>query len=472
MASLVRLLAGALVWTGLASLPPALASAHWNEGLTPAFLATALGCFFLAGAMGLASSGPSARPHRLHVLGALAGLWLLAPLAAAPATAMGSGLPLMQAWFETLSAFTTTGFSMVQNAPRSLYVWFALLQLSGGLFTIVCALAVLAPAGLGGLPDPTGPDVRTAPTHGILAALREVSPLYFGAAGLAFLGFLLTGHSPYVAFCIASAVTSTGSHLPPEAHAAIQTGAATRWLVLAFLLFAASSIRWRRALVDRRIRTAPDQAESLLLLGSWLVAGLIMGLLLFVRPAGLPLLEAISTGLFTAATLISTSGIPPEASTFQQIPRALQLILALIGGGALSAAGGLKLFRLRAMLLWTRGEVARLISPNLVQPVRPGDGGLNDAMPGIWSTLLAFIGVLALVLASLSATLPSFEAALTGAVAALTNTGPLYEAAGAGWPPIATLPTWSLLAAAFAMIAGRLEAIALVVLLHLGLWRT
>lgn len=471
MASIVRLLAVALAWTGIASLLPALVSARWGEGLAPAFLATALGCIFLAGAMRFASAGLGGRLRRFQVFVALASLWLLIPLVAAPVIAYATDLPLGRAWFEALSAFTTTGFTVVERGPRSLFAWFALLQWCGGLLTIVCAIAVLAPASIGGLPHRAAHALDSVQAVETLAALREVAPLYAGATGIAFLAMLVSGHGPYVAFCIASAVTSAGAHLPPEAREAIQGGEATRWVLMPFLLWAATSVRWHKALVGRRIHAAPEQSESLLLLGYWVVAGTVLGVIIYRLPSVIPAGEAISSGLFAAASLIATSGIPPEPGTYEEIPRSLQLILALVGGGALSVAAGLKVFRVRALVLRAQGDLLRLLSPNLVQPTRTGEGGVGSAMRGIWVTLLAVVCALAVVLILMSTSMPSFEAALTGAVAALTNTGPLYDASGAGWPPIASLPPWSMLAAAFAMVAGRLETVGLFVLLHLAVWR-
>lgn len=471
MASIVRLLAVALAWTGIASLLPALVSARWGEGLAPAFLATALACIFLAGAMRFASAGLGGRLRRFQVFVALASLWVLVPVMAAPVIAYGADLPLGQAWFEALSAFTTTGFTLVERGPRSLFAWFALLQWSGGLLTIVCAIAVLAPASIGGLPHRASQPLDAVQAVETLAALRDVTPIYAAATVVAFLAMLVAGHGPYVAFCIASAVTSAGAHLPPEAREAIQGGEATRWALIPFFLWAATSVRWHKALVGRRIHAAPEQSESLLLLCYWAVAGILLGVIIYRLPSIIPPGEAINSGLFAAASLIATSGIPPEPGTYEELPRSLQLILALVGGGALSAAAGLKIFRVRALTLRAQGDLLRLLSPNLVQPTRTGEGGVGSAMRGIWVTLLAVVSALAVVLILMSTSMPSFEAALTGAVAALTNTGPLYDASGAGWPPIATLPPWSVLAAAFAMIAGRLETVGIFVLLHLAVWR-
>jgi len=472
MASIVRLLSLVIACMGVSALFPAAISARLGEGIVPVFFATSLGCIFLAGAMRFASAGLGGPMRRFQVLGALAALWIIVPLLAAPAVAVTSGLNLWEAWFEALSAFTTTGFTAVTRAPRSFYVWVAMLQWSGGLLTIVTAVAVLAPAGIGGLPNRTGRQNEAADAVDPAGVLKDLAPIYLGATAIAFIAMLVDGHSLYLSFCLASAVTAAGAHLPPEGVAAIQGGGTLHWVLLPFLLWTATSVRWHRALVGRRIHAAPEQAESLMLLGYWVVLGVTFAVILFRLPSVMTVQDALGEGFFAAASLISTSGIPPAPGTYAELPQGLVLIVALVGGGAFSLAGGLKLMRVRALLGRVRGDLMRLLYPHLVQPARIGEDGARSAMRGIWVAMVAMFATLAGVLIVMSIGTPSFEAALTGAVAALTNTGPLYDASGAGWPPIASLNPLSLLGAAFAMIAGRLETVGAFVLIHLAVWRT
>lgn len=472
MASVVRLIAMALAWTGIAALLPALVSANRGEGTAPVFLATTLACIFLAGAMRFASAGFTGRTRRLEIFAALTALWVIVPVMAAPGIAHISGLPLPAAWFEALSAFTTTGFSAVGTGPRSLFVWLSLLQWSGGLLTIIAGLAVLAPAGIGGLPDRAVHRLDQRDAVDIRGALEDAAPIFAGAFVVAFVVLLMAGNSAYVAFCIASAVTSSGAHLPPEAKTAIAEMEATRWVMLPFFFWAATSVRWHKALASRRIHAAPEQGESLLLAGYWIVLGILFAAIIFNSGAGLGTATALVDGLFAAGSLISTSGIPFAADAYAQLPPGLLLVVALIGGGALSVAGGLKMLRVRALVLRTQVDLTRLVSPNIVQPSRTGEGGIGSAMRGVWVGTIALFATLALAIITIAAGAPSFEAALTAAVAATTNTGPLYDAAGAGWPPLADYPPVSILGAAFAMIAGRIEIIGAFVLIHLAFWRS
>lgn len=471
MPSILRLLALALLWVGGAALLPALVSARNGEGQAPIFLATTLACVFFAGAMRLSCAGVKVRMRRLHAFAALAALWLLVPVVAAPAVAVASGLDLWRAWFEALSAFTTTGFTAVHEAPRSLYVWFALLQWSGGLLTIVSGVAVLAPAGLAGLPHRAQAGVDGLEIVDTAGVVRDIAPIYAAATLLALVVLLASGNSIYVALCLASAATSSGAHVPPQAVEALRSGVATPLAMVPFMLWSATSVRWHRALVTRRIHAAPEQSESLLLLGYWLVAAIVLGAIIFRDPSIISVRASLEMGVFSAASLIATSGLVSGPEVYAIVPPALVLGMALVGGGALSVTGGIKLLRLRAMLLRAQGDLMRLISPHLVQPSRTGEGGVGSAMRGVWVGLVSVLATLALTIILMSISMPSLQAGVTAAVAALTNTGPIYDAANPEWPVVSALPPLSVLGAAFAMIAGRLETVGAFVLIHLAFWR-
>jgi trk system potassium uptake protein TrkH len=122
-------------------------------------------------------------------------------------------------------------------------------------------------------------------------------------------------------------------------------------------------------------------------------------------------------------------------------------------------------------LLRARGDLLRLVYPNLVQPASLGEGGVGSAMRGVWVGAAALFAVYGLLIIALAPGLPGLDAALAAGAAIISNTGPVYDAGG-GWPPMGSLPAASVLVAGFGMIAGRLEVIGFFVLLHLALWRT
>lgn len=463
-------LSAVLAGAGMLALAPAAVAARGGEGHAPVFLATFAFCIFLAGLLRFTTQGRAMRLGRTGGIALVAGIWLLVPLAVTPSVALASGLPPLAAFFEAVSAFTATGLTALKHGPVSLFVWLCLLQWAGGLLTVVSAVAVLAPAGLGGLPDRSPRGGAALDLVDLLAVLKETAPVYVGVTLLIIIALLADGESLYVAFSLSTAVVSAGAHLPPEAQLALTLDEAPKWILLPFLIWSATSVRWHRALLTRRINAAPEQGESLLVVGWCVAVGIVFGAILF-RVADVPAVEALRDGLFSAASLVSTSGIGPRDGTYASLPAGLVILVVLLGGGALSVAGGLKMLRLRAILLRTRGDLMRLIYPHLMQPAAY-EGGVGSAMRGIWAGAACLAIMFGLCALALSPGLPSFDAAIAGAAAIVTNTGPIYDAAGGGWPAISSLPAGSVLVGVLGMVAGRLEIIGLFVVLHLAFWRT
>lgn len=463
-----RLLAGSFAATGMIAIVAALVALRSGTSVA-AFVGTAAFCIFLAGALRFTTSGLPSRPGRAQGISGLLLVWCAVPVASIPAIAGASGLAPLAAGFEAASAFTTTGITALSRGPESLFTFLALLQWTGGLFTIVSALTILAPAGIGGLPDRASREAALDAVE-IGAVVREVTPIYAAGTLVLILLLLMDGHSFYVAFTLSTAVTASGAHLPPEAQNALLVDPNTKWLVMPFLLWSATSVRWHVALTSGRLRGAPEQLESLLILGWFVMLGVVFGSWLTGYGTETAV-EAVRDGFFTAASLISTSGIGAPDGTYAHLPHGLVLGVALVGGGIFSVAGGLKMLRLRAILLRIRGDLTRLISPNLVQPAALAEGGVGSAMRGVWIGIAMLFLVFGATVIALSPGMPNLGAAVAAAIAVVANCGPVYDAAGQGWPPLSSLPPASVLAGAGAMIAGRLEIIGIFVVVHLALWR-
>ncbi|MGQ3671058.1 hypothetical protein ACT6QG_01505 [Xanthobacter sp. TB0136] len=465
-----RPLSSALIVVGILALAPALVALRDGEEHVSIYVITSLMCIFLGGAMRFTTEGNSLRFRRMDGLFSLFLLWMALPVAAMPSIAAISGLSPLAAWLESVSALTATGTSAVSLGPRSLYIWFALLQWGGGLLTLTSVVAILAPTGLGGLPDrsPRGgmmPDVVD-----LRSAMRQIVPLYVGGTIACFLALLINGQTIYVCFTLASAVASTGAHLPPEAQIALEGDQAPKWILIPFLLWAATSVLWHRTLFSRRVNNSPEQKESLILLIYWVILGIGLGSVMF-RTTSPEALEALRDGLFTSASLIATSGIGPDDGTYQNLPLVLVICVVLLGGGALSLTGGLKIMRLRSMLLRARGDLLRLVYPNLAQPVAFGEGGMASTMRGVWVALATLFAIFGFCVIALAPGLPSLDAALMASAAVVSNTGPIYDAGGTGWPALSSLPAGSVIVAGLAMVAGRLEIIGLLVTIHYAFWR-
>ncbi|MFK8251234.1 TrkH family potassium uptake protein [Ancylobacter terrae] len=452
-----------------------------ERGTAPlVFLFSALLTVFFAVAVHF---GTRSRPGKLDRAGALtllALMWLGIPTLAALPIAATTSLGAVGSWFEAVSALTTTGASQVHEAelPRATLVWLLSLQWFGGLLSLVGYIAVLAPSGAGGLPNHAAglAEFGQGEGAGIEGTVQQVLPIYAAATVLCMVILFALGLKGFEAFGLASAAVSTGGLLPDNDGMAAYGDPAVKFVMIVFMLVGGTSILWHRMLLTRRFRQAFSQHENLLVLGLSAAVGIYAAAAWFRTPLGgesLPI--AIEDGLFTAVSLVTTTGIEPHAGAFNTLPVTLVMMLVFIGGATFSTSGGIKMYRASAMVLQSLRELHRLIHPHAVRPSRLGRQSISlEGMKAIWLCFAVTCIVFVIIGAAIAPAMPSFEAAYVGALAALTNTGPVYLAgwnATAIWPEWDMLPDYARIILAFAMILGRLEILVVLGLVHFVFWR-
>ena len=216
----------------LAMLLPALHAAALREhAVGRAFLYSSVLLMVLAGLIGLATANRRPRRNAETRLGAMLGAYLvLPPLLAVPFHEVVPGTGFSGAWFEMVSAFTTTGATLQPDParlPDPVHLWRALVGWLGGFFTLLCAAAILAPLNLGGFEvlsprrmgraEGVAPGEKTASAdqddrlfvHG-----RRLLPVYAALTLVLWVGLLLAGERGLPALCHAMAVISTSGISP------------------------------------------------------------------------------------------------------------------------------------------------------------------------------------------------------------------------------------------------------------------
>ncbi|GLK71479.1 TrkH family potassium uptake protein [Ancylobacter dichloromethanicus] len=459
----------------------ALVSLFRNEPGADIFLMTALLTVFGAGAVYLAVRHRAGRLDRLAAYGLLLVLWIGVPVVAAVPIAATTSLSPLHAWLEAVSAFTTTGpvqIHAIENVPRATLGWLLTLQWAGGLLSLVGFVAVLGPAGMGGLPDRSARADLVAATHQTTLddALRLVLPIYLGATILCTLTLFLLGVRLFEALGLAGAALSTGGLLPDADGIAAYGHFSIKAVLIVFMLVGGTSVLWHRMLLTRRIRNALGQYENIVffvLCGGLGLAAAAIGFRAGEGKLSVPL--ALEDGLFAAVSLVTTSGIEPHGGAFASLPVALVLAVIFVGGASFSTAGGIKIYRAGIMVLQSLRELERLVHPSAVHPRRLGQQNVTlQMMKAIWIMFGVACSTIAALTVALAPSMPSFEAAFVAVMAALSNVGPVYTA---GWQPEVSWPDWGALPAyaqiilALAMILGRLEILVVLGLANFALWR-
>ena len=452
----------------------------------------------LGGLMGalvlLAIAGRPRTLRRMEGLLAVVLAWLACAASMTLATAEMFDLALAPALFEAVSALTTSGQSvLVERAAIAapLLLWRVTLEWFGGLLTLVCLLQIVAPAGLGGLPQFTGRlftktarQRRGGATSPILDQMtvsrsRRIAERYALVTGLFWIAFLLAEGDPLTALMLAMIGVATGGFLFFDgAVADTLTPAGMAVLALAFLL-AATSLPWRSGWSSVTWRTLRASAETVAITA---IAGTIALLLLLrlVAVSGPNALDgtALAEGLLGGASLVATSGIESRPGFLALLPDVALLMIVFVGASLFSTTGGVKLYRVVGLARYAERELVNLIYPSAVRSLSVGGRGVEDATLGaIWAYFVFAVSFVALAAFGFALGPFNFEAAFKAAVALFTNAGPLYDAmvpptAGTaeGWPPFRDLPAPLLAWAAFVMLLGRLEILVVFAALNIRFW--
>jgi trk system potassium uptake protein len=477
----------------MALVPAAYAIGADDLGHARDFFYAALILMMLTVMLGIATAAYAPRDAARSHLAALVLAYAVLPVALAlPLVEALPDTTLMNAWFEMISSFTTTGASVYQpeRLADAVHLWRATVGWFGGFLTLLAAYAILAPLNLGGTEVASGrvpgrggvgtaQIARTAdPAQRLTRFALLLFPVYAVFTFLLWCALMVTGDSGISALIHAMGTLSTSGITGATPFATASSGAAGE--VLVFLCFAFALTR--RALPGIRLA---ENRRPLLQDPELRLAALILfavTLLLFLRHGFVAgdaraedAISALWGILFTAASFLTTTGyISADWQTATEwsgiaTPGLILLGLAIIGGGTATAAGGVKLLRVYALLRHGERELEKIIHPNSI-----GRGGIEarrlrrEGAQAAWVFFMLFATSIAIVMALLLLAGVEFEPAMVLAIGALTTTGQLAEI-GAPQPILYdTLTDQVKLILGAAMVVGRLETLALLALVLPG----
>lgn len=443
-----------------------------------------------------------ANPSRAR-LAALAGAFLLLPPIMAVPFHQGLGnTTFLNAWFEMVSSFTTTGATLYPSPGRlvpALHLWRGLAGWMGGLFTLIAAAAILAPLALGGAEVVSGrvpgrAEGRAAHVDRGAGSARRLSrevaivaPAYLALTLALWIGLLIVGERGLPALMKAMATVSTSGILAGgygDLHGSV-SGLAGEMLILVVMLMALT----RRSLPGGAMldRSRPLWQDSELRLAALIMVA-VPGLLflrhwvVLIEVGDTTRLTEILSSLwglvFTTLSFLTTTGLESAhwqvARTWSALgtPGLILVGLAMMGGGVATTAGGLKLLRVHALIRHGQHELDRLVHPHAVSGGGPVQRHLaTEGAYAAWVFFMLFALSIAVGIGALGLAGISYEVALVLATAALSTTGSLTQMAMESPVPITSLPDSVKIVMAALMILGRVEVLAVLALILPQGWR-
>jgi trk system potassium uptake protein len=396
----------------------------------------------------------------------------------------------MNAYFEAMSGFTTTGASTltdIEALDHSLALWRQFTQWLGGMGIIVLFLAILPRLRVGGRQlleqELPGPEIEPLAAS-IRDTARRLWLLYIGltalqAVVLAAFGWTGIDERMNLFEAVAHAFTTmpTGG-FSTEARSIEAFGAASQWVIVVFMVVAGANFALTyQALVRRHPHPLFRDEELRLYLALLAVGSLVLVVELWSEGffAGE---EAVRHSVFQAVSSMTTTGFSSADFNEWTLLAAVAIVaLMLAGGSAGSTAGSVKVVRHLLIGRILRRELDQTVHPELVAPIRLNQTIVDErTLRAVLAFVLLYVGLFALGTLALmvDAARVDLDLRLIDAVAAsattLGNVGPAFGFAG----PMGSFEPFSDVSKAIMIVLmwlGRLEIIPIAVLLTRSYWR-
>ena len=394
---------------------------------------------------------------------------------------ISGGIPsIHDAFFETMSGFTTTGASIlgesgheISNLPESLLFWRSMTQWIGGMGIIVLTIAILPMLGIGGMelfvaeaPGPTKDKIHPR----IKETAKRLWVIYLGLTLTETILLMISGMSFFDAINHALTTNSTGGFSTKDGSVGEFGSPIYEYIIIVFMFLAGTNFTLLYFGLKGKIKKFWTNDEFKWYLSA--VIGLTIVLTPFVYAYKDTFEESFRAVLFQVVSLVTTTGYASDDFTlWGPLVTFVFFLLLFSGASAGSTSGGIKIVRI--VLLIKNGflEFKRRLHPKAVIPVHLNKEPVNNT---IIYNLLAFIFLYLFIFTIgsiiMTALGVNFDEALSGVATSLGNVGPGIGSLGPAenFANVPDLGKWVL---SFLMLLGRLELFTVALIFTPYFWR-
>ncbi|HKL24645.1 MAG TPA: potassium transporter TrkG [Desulfuromonadales bacterium] len=383
----------------------------------------------------------------------------------------------LDAFFETMSGFTTTGSTIltdIEAMPASLLLWRSMTQWFGGMGIIVLSLAILPMLGVGGMqlfkaevPGPTADRLKPR----IQDTAKLLWGVYFLLTTIEVLLLMAGNMSLFDAVNHAFTTMATGGFSTRNASlaafdSAYIDGVVTLFMFLAGVNFSLHYLGLRGRFVDY-VRN--EEFRFYLALA---VSGIALIMLFNAGSAYPSFWDNLRYTAFQLVSILTTTGFgTADYELWPVLCQYLLVIAMFVGGCAGSTGGGIKVARMLLLAKHAQVQLFRLIHPRAVRLVKLGERAVDkEVMQSILGFFALYMAVFVLASFIMAATGMDLVSAGGSVIATLSNIGPGLGSVG----PIdnfAHVPAVGKVTLALCMLLGRLELFTVLVLVFPTFWR-
>ncbi|MDZ4201656.1 MAG: potassium transporter TrkG [Gallionella sp.] len=408
-------------------------------------------------------------------------MWTAMPLfATIPLLLAIPGISLTDAYFETMSAMTTTGATVLvglDDLPPAINVWRHELQWIGGLGVIVLAVAVLPLLGIGGRQlfkaEMPGPMKDAALTPRIADTARNLWVVYVAVTLLCIAALKWAGMDWLDAVCHAFSTMGLGGFSTHDSSVGYFNSPLIEFVMIAFMLFAVVNFAthflvWR----GRSLSAYLNDAEGRAAVGLILASCFGIAVFLWWNEVYPDFLTSLRHASFNVVSIATSSGYASvDYAQWPIFAPMWMMFLACIAASSGSTGGGIKMIRTLVLLKQAGREFLKLLHPSAINPMKIG----GHVVPNnIVFAVLGFIFLYFMTIATLTFVLLisglDFITGFTAALAMVNNIGPGLGAVGpsGNFTGLTDFQTW---VCTFGMLVGRLEIFTVLILFTPRFWQ-
>ncbi len=388
-----------------------------------------------------------------------------------PLLASGAFNSPLDAFFESVSGFTTTGATLlndIEAQPDAVLVWRSLMQWLGGIGIVVLVVAIAPISGPGiqkAFYAETSSVTSDRLTPRIIDTAKIIAGIYLVLSAAAALAYLVAGMGPFDAINHSMTTIATGGFSTRTASiGAFDSNAIEIVAIIGMIVGGINFAFYWRAIRGKGLR--PQSSEVLGLLAILFGISLAVGISLWISEDSTGLGRTALDSIFSVTTVITTTGYTTaDFDAWNSFARTSILLIMFIGASAGSTAGGIKVIRVMLLGKAAFQELQRQIQPNVVRVLRIGKHVYReDVRRAVLGFFLIYLIVYAFGTLAMAAGGLDPLTALSAASATLNMVGPGIGEIGA-LESYQALSPFNRAVACVLMIAGRLEVFTVVALM-------
>jgi trk system potassium uptake protein len=382
------------------------------------------------------------------------------------------------AFFESVSGFTTTGMTVVPNVEllsHGLLFWRSLTQWLGGIGFIVLTLSVMPLLGISGMNlfmlDITGQPIDKLHSR-FKESVKKILFIYV-IITLVLAILLIIGEMPvFDSICHSFSTISTGGFSTKQNNIGFYESPYIQYVLIVFMIIAGANFSLSYLVSRMNFRKIWQDEEFRAYLTFIAFFVVVMSIILITSISTQPVEKSIRDSVFQVVSVISTTGYV-TTNYLQWAPSAIVVIvlMMLLGASSSSTGGGTKVIRIVILIKNGVNEFRRLIHPNAIIPVRiEGEGIKPDIITNVLVFISLYIFLMIFGILVISFLGYDMNTSIGTVLASIGNIGPGIGNAG----PFTNFSEFSIFGKWFLsllMIFGRLELISVIVLFTPTFWR-